>query len=116
MELSGGGSFLGMVFPVISPEVKNAIIKAALDGGINWFDTAEMYGGGVSERSVATGLKAAGKTDKDVVIATKWFPLFRTAGNIPQNDRRTACITWMGSASAITWSTSPTACLPRKPR
>jgi aryl-alcohol dehydrogenase-like predicted oxidoreductase len=83
MELSGGGSFLGMVFPVISPDIKNAIIKAALDGGINWFDTAEMYGGGVSEHSVATGLKAAGKTDKDVVIATKWFPLFRTAGNIP---------------------------------
>ena len=89
MELSGGGSFLGMVFPVIPPEQKNAIIKAALDGGINWFDTAEMYGGGVSEQSVASGLKAAGKSDKDVVIATKWFPLFRTAGNIARTiDRR----------------------------
>jgi aryl-alcohol dehydrogenase-like predicted oxidoreductase len=84
MELSGGGSFLGMVFPVISSDVKNAIIKAALDGGINWFDTAEMYGGGVSESSVAAGLKAAGKTDQDVVIATKWFPLFRTARNLPK--------------------------------
>jgi len=84
MELSGGGSFLGMVFPVIPSEEKNAIIKAALDGGINWFDTAEMYGGGMSEHSVAAGLKAAGKTDKDVVIATKWFPLFRTARNIPK--------------------------------
>jgi aryl-alcohol dehydrogenase-like predicted oxidoreductase len=84
MELSGGGGFLGMVFPVIPPEEKNAIIKAALDGGINWFDTAEMYGGGVSESSVAAGLKAAGKADKDVVVATKWFPLFRTARNIPK--------------------------------
>jgi aryl-alcohol dehydrogenase-like predicted oxidoreductase len=84
MELSGGGSFLGMVFPVIPPEEKNAIIKAALDGGINWFDTAEMYGGGMSEHSLAAGLKAAGKSDKDVVIATKWFPLFRTARNIPK--------------------------------
>ncbi len=84
MELSGGGSMLGAVFPVIPQAEKNAIIKAALDGGINWFDTAEIYGGGVSERSLSDGLKAAGKHAGDVVVATKWFPLFRTAGNIRQ--------------------------------
>jgi aryl-alcohol dehydrogenase-like predicted oxidoreductase len=85
MELAGGGGLLGHVFPVIPQEEKNAIIQAALDGGINWFDTAEMYGGGVSERSLATGLKAAGKSDKDVIVATKWWPLFRTAANIPHS-------------------------------
>ena len=83
MELAGGGGLIGMAFPVISTEEKNAIIKAALDGGINWFDTAEMYGAGVSERALATGLKAAGKSDQDVIVATKWSPFFRTAGNIP---------------------------------
>jgi aryl-alcohol dehydrogenase-like predicted oxidoreductase len=83
MEMAGGGGLIGPMFPVISQEDKNAIIKAALDGGINWFDTAEMYGAGVSERSLATGLKAAGKTDKDVIVATKWQPLLRTARNIP---------------------------------
>jgi aryl-alcohol dehydrogenase-like predicted oxidoreductase len=82
MELGGGGGLLGRIFPIISLEEKNAIIKAALDGGINWFDTAEMYGAGISERSLASGLKAAGKPDKEVVIATKWLPFFRTAGNI----------------------------------
>lgn len=89
MELAGGGGLLGRIFPVIPLEEKNAIIKAALDGGINWFDTAEMYGGGVSERSLATGLKAAGKSDQDVLIATKWLPIFRTAGNmkVTVNDR-----------------------------
>jgi aryl-alcohol dehydrogenase-like predicted oxidoreductase len=85
MELAGGGGLLGHVFPVIPQDEKNAIIKAALDGGINWFDTAEMYGSGVSERSLATGLQAAGKSDKEVIIATKWFPIFRTAGNIPHS-------------------------------
>ena len=85
MELAGGGGLLGRAFPVIPQEEKNAIIKAALDGGINWFDTAEMYGAGVSERSLATGLKAAGKSDKDVIVATKWLPFFRTAGNIPHS-------------------------------
>ena len=85
MELAGGGGLLGSIFPVILQEEKNAINKAALDGGINWFDTAEMYGAGVSERSLATGLKAAGKPDKDVIVATKWWPLFRTANNIPHS-------------------------------
>jgi aryl-alcohol dehydrogenase-like predicted oxidoreductase len=84
MEMAGGGGLIGRMFPVIPQEEKNAIIKAALDGGINWFDTAEMYGAGVSEQSLATGLKAAGKTDQDVVIATKWQPLLRTARNIPR--------------------------------
>jgi aryl-alcohol dehydrogenase-like predicted oxidoreductase len=84
MELSGGGGLLGRMFPIIPLEEKNAIIKAALDGGINWFDTAEMYGAGVSEQSLATGLKAAGKTDREVIIATKWQPFLRTAGNIPR--------------------------------
>jgi aryl-alcohol dehydrogenase-like predicted oxidoreductase len=84
MELAGGGGLLGRAFPVIPQAEKNVLIQTALDGGINWFDTAEIYGAGVSERSLATGLKAAGKGAGDVVIATKWFPLFRPAGNIPQ--------------------------------
>jgi len=83
MELAGGGGLIGRAFPVIPQEEKNAIIKAALDGGINWFDTAEMYGAGVSEQSLAIGLKAAGKSDEEVVIATKWQPILRTARNIP---------------------------------
>lgn len=83
MELSGGGGLLGRAFPVIPQSEKNAIIQAALDGGINWFDTAEIYGAGVSESSLAAGLKAAGRHPGDVVVATKWFPFLRTAGNIP---------------------------------
>lgn len=82
MELAGGGGLLGMMFPVIPQEEKNAIIKAATDGGINFFDTAEMYGAGVSEESLAIGLKAAGVADEDVIIETKWQPMLRTANNI----------------------------------
>ena len=84
MEFSGGGGLLGRAFPVIPQETKNAIVQAALDGGINWFDTAEMYGMGESERSLATALHAAGKSDDDVVVATKWMPFPRTAANIPR--------------------------------
>jgi aryl-alcohol dehydrogenase-like predicted oxidoreductase len=84
MEFSGGGGLLGAVFPTISQEEKNAAIKAGLDGGVSWFDTAELYGSGVSETSLATGLRAAGKSDSEVVVATKWWPLLRTARNIPK--------------------------------
>jgi aryl-alcohol dehydrogenase-like predicted oxidoreductase len=84
MEFAGGGGLMGFAFPVIDQEEKNATVKAGLDGGINWFDTAELYGGGVSEKSLSTALKAAGKKEEEVVIATKWWPLFRTARNIPK--------------------------------
>lgn len=83
MEFSGGGGLMGAAFPTISQEEKNATVRAALDGGINWFDTAELYGKGVSEASLSAALKAAGKSDQDVVVATKWWPLLRTARNIP---------------------------------
>jgi len=84
MEFAGGGGLLGFAFPTISQEVKNATVQAALDGGINWFDTAELYGLGVSEASLTAALKAAGNSNGDVVVATKWWPLFRTARNIPR--------------------------------
>jgi aryl-alcohol dehydrogenase-like predicted oxidoreductase len=84
MEFAGGGGLMGFAFPKIDQEDKNATVKAGLDDGVNWFDTAELYGRGVSEASLATALKSAGIKDDDVVVATKWWPLFRTARNIPK--------------------------------
>jgi aryl-alcohol dehydrogenase-like predicted oxidoreductase len=82
MQFSGGSGIFGMMFSNLSRETMNAIIQAALDGGINWFDTAEMYGFGRSERALSLALKAAAKLDGDVVVGTKWMPLLRTAANI----------------------------------
>jgi len=82
MEFSGGRTLLGAPVPVIPQTDKDAIVAAALQGGINWFDTAELYGKGASEASLSRALKAAGKADGDVAIATKWWPLFRTAGHL----------------------------------
>src|SRR5512143_3550080 len=82
MEFAGGGGLVGLAFPILPQEAKNATVKAALDGGINWFDTAELYGNGVSEASLAGALKASGVRDQDVLIATKWWPMLRTAASI----------------------------------
>jgi len=82
MQFAGGKGVFKFMFPDISQADMNAIIQAALAGGINWFDTAEMYGMGKSEQGLANALKDAGVADEDVLIATKWSPFFRTAGNI----------------------------------
>jgi aryl-alcohol dehydrogenase-like predicted oxidoreductase len=58
------------------------IVAKALAGGIDWFDTAQAYGNGASERALAHALHAAGRAPGDVVVATKWFPILRTAKNI----------------------------------
>ena len=85
LDFAGGGGLIGKVTPVIPQEEKNDIVKAAIDGGVNWFDTAELYGAGMAEGSLATALKALGKSDDEVIIATKWFPLLRSARNIPHS-------------------------------
>ncbi len=82
MQFAGGKGVFKFMFPDISQADMNAIIQAALAGGINWFDTAEMYGMGKSEQGLTNALKDAGVADEDVLIATKWSPFFRTAGNI----------------------------------
>ncbi|HEX6130402.1 MAG TPA: aldo/keto reductase, partial [Actinomycetota bacterium] len=45
-----------------------AAIRAALDAGIDWIDTAEVYGDGVSETLV--GRAVAGRRD-ELTLATK---------------------------------------------
>jgi aryl-alcohol dehydrogenase-like predicted oxidoreductase len=46
--------------------------KACLDAGINFFDTAEMYGGGESERILCECIREDGRP---VIIASKFAPL-----------------------------------------
>ncbi len=48
-----------------------AAIHAAIDAGVNWIDSAEIYGDGVSERLVGQAL--AGRRN-DMLIATKVAP------------------------------------------
>lgn len=72
-------------WPALPEKEIEDIVAASLDGGINWFDTAEAYGGGESEKQLSRVLQKAGRRPGDVLIATKWMPAFRTAGNIPKS-------------------------------
>ena len=62
-----------------------AIIHAALDAGINFIDTADVYGAGESEEIVGKALK--GRRD-DVVLATKFHNPMGEDPNRRGNSRR----------------------------
>src|SRR3954469_16754703 len=63
-----------------------AIIHAALDAGVNFIDTADVYGTGESEEIVGKAL-AAGRRD-DVVLATKFHNAMGEDPNQRGNSRR----------------------------
>jgi aryl-alcohol dehydrogenase (NADP+) len=57
---------------VLDEEASRPFIRRALESGINFFDTADMYSLGASEEIVGRALKAMAARDR-VVIATKVF-------------------------------------------
>ncbi|WP_185984254.1 aldo/keto reductase [Aureimonas mangrovi] len=55
----------------LGQEEADALVKAALDAGINLFDTANIYAHGRSEEILGQSLKNLGVARDDVVVATK---------------------------------------------
>jgi aryl-alcohol dehydrogenase-like predicted oxidoreductase len=64
----------------LNEEQSRPFIQKALELGINFFDTADVYSGGASEEVVGAALKDFAKRD-DVVIATKVFNRMSHAPN-----------------------------------
>ena len=81
-QFSKQGNMSGRFWPTLEDELIDKIVSASIEGGINWFDTAEIYGTGLSEKELSRALKNAGKKEGEVLIATKWWPGFRFASNI----------------------------------
>ena len=81
--------------PAASREEGLAIIRAAVDGGVTFFDTAEGYGPFVNEELVGDAL---GPVRDQVVIATK-FGLKFEEGKQPGLDSRPAHIREVADAS-----------------
>jgi len=81
-QFSKKQNMAGKFWPKLEDDIIKRIVKTSLEGGINWFDTAEVYGNGASEKALAKSLTDNGKKPGEVLIATKWWPMFRTASNI----------------------------------
>jgi len=58
---------------VLNQEETDAMIKRALDLGINFFDTANTYGDGSSETFIGNSFKKFVKDRKDIIVATKVY-------------------------------------------
>jgi len=59
------------------------IVDVSLNFGVNWFDTAEVYGWGASERSLIKAFEKLNVDPDTIHIADKWWPLFKSAKSIP---------------------------------
>lgn len=70
------------------PQLQQAF-EATLDAGVNFFDTAEIYGLGESERLLGRFMK---QTTQSVQIATKYFPLPWRFGATAVHDALTASL------------------------
>ena len=81
-QFSKQNNLAGKFWPTLEDDLINQVVFLSLAGGINWFDTAEIYGNGASEKALSKALQTAGIKPNDVMIATKWWPLFRFASNI----------------------------------
>ncbi|MRH45023.1 aldo/keto reductase [Aquibacillus halophilus] len=81
-QFSKETSFVSRFWAEIKQEDINEIVRMSLEGGINWFDTAEIYGKGESEKALSEALATIGQAADDALIATKWWPAFRTASSI----------------------------------
>lgn len=81
-QFSKQQNMAGKFWPSLDDQLIEKIVALSLEGGINWFDTAEVYGNGASEKALSKALLALEKKPEEVMVATKWWPMFRFASNI----------------------------------
>ena len=82
VQFSGGRGVSGLLWQPLPEKDIRDIVRVSVEGGVDWFDTAELYGRGQSEAALSRALAELGVKRESVVIADKWWPLLRTAGSI----------------------------------
>ena len=73
LQFSSGKGISGVMWPSLRKKDINDIVKASINGGINWFDTAELYGWGESERALSRSLNELNIPRNNIIIATYIF-------------------------------------------
>lgn len=79
--LGFGGNALGNLYSVVDEAEARNTVLAAWETGVSYFDTAPLYGHGLSERRIGDGLR--GLPRDRVVLSTKVGRLLRPHGRIP---------------------------------
>jgi aryl-alcohol dehydrogenase-like predicted oxidoreductase len=97
---------------ILDEEQSFPFFKQAIEGGINFFDTADMYSGGLSEEVTGRALKKLALRREEIVIATKlYYPIGLTVQTNVAPRRSTfvtpstaACDGWGSTMSICTRS------------
>jgi len=84
-QFSQNRGFVGKFWGDMEDARVDAIIAESLKNGVNWFDTAEIYGNGTSEQRLSASLARQNIKAKDIIIATKWNPVLRLASSIERS-------------------------------
>lgn len=93
LQFSRGKGISGKMWPSLRRKAITEIVETSIKGGINWFDTAELYGWGESERALSKSLDDLNIPLNKIVIATKWWPVLRTAKSISSSiDQRLSAL------------------------
>ncbi|HRA63743.1 MAG TPA: aldo/keto reductase [Burkholderiaceae bacterium] len=73
----GGTSGLWKVVGGLAQEASTALVKQAFDAGVNFFDTANVYGLGESETITGQAIRKLGLARDELVIATKAYGVMK---------------------------------------
>jgi len=68
-----GGDGIYKVIGTVDQKGADELVKASIDGGINFFDTADVYSEGESETTLGQSFQNLNIARKDVVLATKVY-------------------------------------------
>jgi len=66
-----GGKGMWTAIGALPQNEADALVKIAVDAGINFIDTANVYSEGTSEEMLGTAIRSLGLKRDDLVIATK---------------------------------------------
>jgi len=69
MTFGGGGTWTAI--GELGGREADELVGTALDGGVNFFDTADVYSDGQSERLLGAAFKALARPREQIVVATK---------------------------------------------
>jgi len=79
--LGFGGNVLGNLYAAVPDDAAKDTVLAARQSGVNYFDTAPLYGHGLSERRLGDALRALPRDS--IVLSTKVGRLLKPHGRVP---------------------------------
>jgi D-threo-aldose 1-dehydrogenase len=80
-ELGFGGNVLGNLYTAVDDAAARDTVAAAYETGVRYFDTAPLYGHGLSERRLGDALR--GLPRDAIVLSTKVGRLLQPHGRVP---------------------------------